>query len=97
MSYTREDVRRQLTEDEKTIDHHKKDLLDCIVFLTKIKKTFTMDEVHDLLSKYGKNGRGRTGNYTTIVREFVEMKLLIKNDNVYKLSPITQYFTKGKV
>lgn len=91
MSYTREDVIRSFTVENGRIDHHKKDLLDCIRFLTKIKKTFTMDEIHDLLSKYGKNGQGRTGNYNTIVRAMVEMGLLISNDGIYSPSPVFAY------
>ena len=93
-NYTREDVIRAFTAGDGIIDHHKKDLLDCIRFLTKIKKTFTMNEIHDLLSKYGKNGRGRTGKYNTIIRAMVEMGLLISNDGIYCPSPVFAYCMK---
>jgi hypothetical protein len=89
MSYTRQDVIEAFTTGK--LDHHKRDLLDCIIFLSKIKTSFTMDDIHGLLRKHGKNGRGRTGHYTTIVRAMVEMGLLLVEDGWYRLASYSSY------
>lgn len=89
MSYTRQDCIEAFTTGK--LDHHKRDLLDCITFLGRIKKVFTMDDIHGLLRRHGKNGKGRTGNYSTIVRAMVEMGLLIAEDGFYHLAAFSAY------
>ena len=73
-------MKKYLNEAKNSQD--KKDLVNCINFLSKMKNTFVMDDIHFLMNKYGKG----LGLYTTIVDDMVKRGVLSEKGGKYKLT-----------